>query len=179
MSQLKELMVLELQYLLYAENELVVALPDMAAAAHHPKLKEALEKHLQHTRNHVERIEQAFAALGEEPQSRPCKAVMGLIEAGKEVVEEGKSKEDFVADLALIGAAQKVEHYEISAYGTLRCLARQVGEVEVATLLSHSLGEEESADYLLTEIAKPILQEALSQEWELTASSTGSRSTKS
>ena len=79
-------------------------------------------------------------------------------------IEEGSGKEGLAADLALIAAAQKVEHYEISAYGTARTLARQIGEYEAATLLSHSLGEEESTDHLLTEIAKPILQEATAED---------------
>jgi len=84
----------------------------------------------------------------------------GLIEEGEETIEENEKAEDLASDLALIGAAQKVEHYEISGYGTARCLARQIGEREVSTLLSHTLGEEESADYLLTSLSEPILQEA-------------------
>ena len=85
---------------------------------------------------------------------------MGLLEEGRETIEEGAGKEPFAADLMLIAAAQKVEHYEISGYGTARALARQLGEKEVATLLSHSLGEEESSDHLLTELTKPIIQQA-------------------
>jgi Mn-containing catalase len=85
--------------------------------------------------------------------------MMGLVEEGKETIEEGREKEPRTADLALIAAAQRVEHYEISAYGTARCLARQLGEVDCARLLSHTLGEEESADFLLTAIADPIMQQ--------------------
>ena len=85
---------------------------------------------------------------------------MGLIEEGQEVISESSDQEELAADLALIAAAQKVEHYEIAGYGTARCLARQTKELEVATLLTSVLGEEESADYLLTEISKPILQDA-------------------
>jgi Mn-containing catalase len=90
--------------------------------------------------------------------------MLGLIEEGEEVIEEASEKEELAADLALITAAQKVEHYEISSYGTVRALARQIGAYDVAALLAHTLGEEESADYLLTEIAKPLLQEAMAED---------------
>src|SRR3982751_2371303 len=161
MAQLRELLVDNLQDLLHAEMQLVKALPEMAEAAYHPKLKELLTKHLQQTEGHVERLKSAFQLLEEKAQPKPCKGMMGLIEEGKETMEENSEKEELASDLALIAAAQKVEHYEISAYGTARCLARQIGEREVATLLSHTLGEEESSDFLLTEISKPLLQDAL------------------
>jgi Mn-containing catalase len=160
MPQLKELLVEELQDLLHAETQLVGALPKMANAAHNPKLQEAFIKHLQQTETHVERLKKVFELLGEKAQPKPCKAMMGLVEEGSETIEEGKDKEPLAADLALITSAQKVEHYEISGYGTARALARQIGEIEVATLLSHTLGEEESADFLLTLISKPLLQQA-------------------
>lgn len=165
---LKELLVEQLRDLLHAERQLVAALPKMAEAANLPKLKEAFLKHLQQTEGHVERLNGAFQLLGEKPQPKPCKAMMGLIEEGKETIEEGDEKAELVADLSLIAAAQKVEHYEISGYGTARSLARQIGEREVATLLGHTLGEEESADYLLTELTKPIMQEVGAQELEST-----------
>ncbi len=160
MPQLKELLVEELQDLLHAETQLMGALPKMADAAHHPKLKEAFEKHLLQTEAHAERLKEVFALLGEKAQPKPCKAMMGLIAEGEETIEEGKQKEPIASDLALITAAQKVEHYEISGYGTVRGLARQIGAVDAATLLTHTLGEEESADFLLTTIAKPLLQQA-------------------
>lgn len=159
MPQLKELLVDQLQDLLHAETQLTGALPKMAEAAHHPKLKEAFEKHLVQTRGHVERLRTAFELLGEQAKPKPCKAMMGLVEEGKETIEEGREKEPLAADLALIAAAQRVEHYEISAYGTARCLARQIGEVDCARLLSHTLGEEESADFLLSAISEPIIQQ--------------------
>jgi Mn-containing catalase len=159
-ESLKELLVEELQDLLHAEGQLVAALPKMAEAAHNPKLKEAFQKHLRQTDGHVERLKSAFDLLGEKALPKPCKAMMGLVEEGKETIEEGEEKDDLIADLALIAAAQRVEHYEISGYGTAKCLARQIGAIEVATLLSHTLGEEESADYLLTSLAKPIMQDA-------------------
>lgn len=160
-SELKDLLIEELQDLLHAETQLTKALPLMAEAAHNPKLKEAFEKHLVQTEGHIERLKQVFQLLGSNAQAKPCKAMQGLVAEGQETIEEGKEKESLAADLALITAAQKVEHYEISGYGTLKTLARQLGEFEVAKLLTRTLGEEESADFLLTEIAKPIVQDAL------------------
>jgi Mn-containing catalase len=167
MPQLKELLVEELQDLLHAESQLVAALPKMADAAHNPKLRDAFEKHLMQTQTQVERLKQAFELLGEEPEPKPCRGMMGLIEEGQETIDEGADKEEIAADLALICAAQKVEHYEISGYGTAKALARQIGAVELATLLSHTLGEEESSDHLLTLIAKPLLQQASLEDMEL------------
>lgn len=166
MSQLKELLVDELKDLLHAETQLTKALPKMAAAAHNPKLREAFEKHLTQTEGHIVRLERAFELLGEKAQAKPCKAMQGLVAEGEETIEEGGEYEPFAADLALVASAQKVEHYEISGYGTVRTLARQIGEIEVAHLLSHTLGEEEAADFLLTEISKPILQEGGSKLME-------------
>jgi Mn-containing catalase len=159
MSQIKELLIDQLRDLLHAETQLTGALPKMAQAAHQPKLKQAFEKHLTQTEHHVQRLREVFQALGEPAEPKPCKAMMGLIQEGEETIEEGTSMEPMASDLALIAAAQRVEHYEISAYGTARTLARQLGEVDCARLLSHTLGEEESADYLLTSISDPILQQ--------------------
>jgi Mn-containing catalase len=160
MPQVKELLVEELQDLLHAETQLTAALPKMAKAAHHPKLAEAFEKHLAQTQEQVERLRQIFELLGEDAEARPCKAMMGLIEEGEETIDQGANKDPLIADLGLIAAAQKVEHYEISGYGTARALARQLGEFDCARLLSHTLGEEESADHLLTALADPLLQQA-------------------
>ena len=160
MGQLKELLVEELQDLLHAEGQLVAALPKMAEAAHHPKLKEGFEKHLTQTENHVVRLKTIFEMLGEKAQPKPCKAMMGLIAEGEETIQESSGKDPLTADLALVASAQRVEHYEIAGYGNVRSLARQIGENEVAHLLSHTLGEEEAADFLLTQICKPILQQA-------------------
>ena len=170
MPQVKELLIEELQDLLHAETQLVSALPKMAQAAHNPKLRECFEKHLVQTEGQIERLKEAFQLLGEKPNPKPCKAMMGLVEEGSETIKEGKEKDELAADLALITAAQKVEHYEISGYGTVRALARQIGARDVEKLLSHTLGEEESADHLLTEIAKPIIQEATAQDLELAGS---------
>jgi len=164
MSQVRDLLIEELQDLLHAEGQLLNALPKMAKAANHPKLKEAFEKHLVQTEVQIDRLHKVFELLGEDAKPKPCKAMMGLIEEGQETIEESSSKEAIAADLALITAAQKVEHYEISGYGTVRALARQVGEYDVAALLAHTLGEEESTDFLLSEIAKPLLQQARSED---------------
>ena len=164
MSQLKELLLEELQDLLHAEKQLVAALPKMASAAKAPKLREAFEKHLEQTQMQVERLNQAFELLGSEAEPKPCRAMVGLIEEGQEKIEQSEEKEEIAADLSLITSAQKVEHYEIAAYGNARTLAMQVDEREVARLLGQTLGEEESADYLLTEISKPLLQEARTED---------------
>jgi len=160
MPQLKELLVEQLQDLLHAEDQLTGALPKMAQAAHHPNLKEAFEKHLVQTEGHVERLRKVFEMLGEKAEPKPCKAMMGLIEEGKETIEKGVGKESIAADLALIAAAQRVEHYEIACYGAVRSLARQLGEIDAARLLSHTLGEEQSSDFLLTAISDPLIQQA-------------------
>jgi Mn-containing catalase len=163
MSELKELLTEEMQDLLHAEMQLTKAIPKMAEAAHNPKLRELFEKHLVQTQGHAERLKESFNLLGEKAQGKPCKAMEGLIAEGEETIEEGTGKDELAADLALITAAQKIEHYEISGYGTLRELARQIGEFGVYELLSQTLGEEESADYLLTQVAKPIIQQATSK----------------
>jgi len=159
MSQIKELLVEQLQDVLHAERQLVGALPKMIEASHHPILKQAFEKHLAETEVHVERLQSIFELLGEKAEPKPCRAMMGLIEEGQETIKQGSDKEPMAADLALIAAAQRVEHYEISSYGTLRVLARQLGEVECARLLSQTLGDEESADFKLTAIADPLIQQ--------------------
>jgi manganese catalase len=164
MSELKELLVDGLQDLLNAENQLVAALPKMIAAANNPMLKQALDKHLTQTEGHAERLKLSLELLGADEDSKPCKGMKGLIEEGQEIIEDGKEMDELTADLALIAAAQKVEHYEISGYGTARCLAKHLGERKVATLLSHTLGEEESADFILTDLTQPLVQQALSVE---------------
>jgi Mn-containing catalase len=164
-SALNDLLTEQLQDLLSAENQLVAALPKMADAAHEPKLKEAFSKHLQQTKGHVDRLKSSLELLGGPGEAKTCKAMKGIVEEGQDTIEEGEDKDDLTADLALIAAAQRVEHYEISGYGNARCLARQIGEREVAQLLSQTLGEEEAADFLLTSITQPILQQATSVEF--------------
>ncbi len=157
MEALHELLVDEMQDLLHAEGQLVKALPKMAKAANDPKLKQAFEKHLEETKGHVERLKQGFELLGQRSKAKVCKGMQGLVEEGQETITEGKEMEDFAADLALVAAAQKVEHYEISGYGTLRTLAEQIGEKRVAKLLAQTLAEEEKTDKLLTNLSTPLL----------------------
>ncbi len=160
MEILKELLIEELRDILHAENQLVKALPKMAKAAKNGKLKTAFQDHLEQTKGHVERLTQAFDLLGEQARPKPCKGMAGLVEEGQEVITEGKEKEEVPADLALIAAAQKVEHYEISAYGTARAIAEQMERKDLVKLLTKTLEEEEKADQLLTELAKPLLDQA-------------------
>jgi len=126
----------------------------------------------------VDRLKHAFELLGEDAQPTPCKAMVGLIEESKETIKEGEDQQEIIADLGLIAAAQRVEHYEISGYGSARNLARQLGEREVATLLAHTLGEEESSDYLLTELTKPLMQQASSGEGADDGRTVGARKQK-
>ncbi|HMF76801.1 MAG TPA: ferritin-like domain-containing protein [Bryobacteraceae bacterium] len=162
MSALEELLTEEMQDLLHAEGQLVKALPKMAKAAHDPKLRAAFTDHLEQTKNHVERLKQAFELLGAKAKAKPCKGMVGLVEEGQETITEGKEKDESVADLALICAAQKVEHYEISGYGSLAAVARQLGQDKVAKLLAQTLAEEEKADDLLTQLSPPLLEQAKS-----------------
>lgn len=155
---LQELLVEELQDLLHAEGQILKALPKMVKAAHEPKLKNALEKHRRETEGQVERLKKAFELLGARARAKMCNGMRGLIEEGQEVLAEGKEQDDDIADLGLIAAAQKVEHYEISGYGTAKAMANELGESEVAKLLSQTEEEEGNADKTLTEIAKPLLE---------------------
>src|SRR4029078_2173840 len=118
------------------------------------------EKHLEETRGHVERLKEAFDLLGTAARPKICKGMAGLLEEGSEVIEEGEEKDDVSADLAVIAAAQKVEHYEISGYGTSPALAGQIGPPDAAALLAKSLAEEEAADNLLTQIARELMGQA-------------------
>jgi ferritin-like metal-binding protein YciE len=155
---LEELLIEELRDLYDAEKQLVKALPKMAKAATSEELRTAFEEHLEQTKGQVTRIERVFETFDEKAKSKPCKAMKGLLEEGKEVMDED-ALEQFT-DLALIGAAQKVEHYEISGYGTARTMAETLGNSEAARLLEETLKEEETTDKRLTEIAKEILEEA-------------------
>jgi Mn-containing catalase len=166
MPMLEELLVEQMQDLLHAEGQLVKALPKMARAAHDPKLKQAFEKHLEETKGQVERLKQAFEMLGAKPKAKPCKGMQGLVEEGQESITEGKEKDEIEADLALVAAAQKVEHYEISGYGTLRTVAEKVGQAKVAKLLAQTLAEEEKTDKLLTQLSAPLLEQGNQQPEE-------------
>ncbi|HSU30615.1 MAG TPA: ferritin-like domain-containing protein [Bryobacteraceae bacterium] len=160
MALLEEVLVDQLQDLLSAEGQLVKALPKMAKAARNPKMKLAFEKHLEETQRQVERLKQVFELLGERAKAKPCRAMQGLVEEGQETIAEGKEKEELAADLALAVAAQKIEHYEIAGYGSVRTIAEQLGHQKVARLLSQTLSEEEKTDQLLTKLCAPLLKEA-------------------
>jgi len=155
MESVRDLLIEQLGDLYDAEKQLVKALPKMAKAASNEQLKEAFENHLEQTRGHVDRLEQVFQLLEEKAKSKPCEAMKGLIEEGKETMEEDFS--GGVMDSAIICAAQKVEHYEIAGYGTLSSWARSLGLEEVAELLDETLSEEKEADEKLTEVGGEVL----------------------
>lgn len=158
-QELKDLYIDELKDLYNAENQLVKALPKLAKASSSDELREGFEEHLEQTKGHVERLEEIFEMLGESPKGKKCAGMEGLVEEGSEVM-----KEDFegaVMDAALIGAAQRVEHYEIAAYGTARALAETLGESDHVSLLEATLAEEEETNEKLTELAQQVNQQAL------------------
>jgi Mn-containing catalase len=155
-----ELLVDELRDILHAEKQLTKALPKMANAARFDQLRELFEQHLAETEQQIERLNECFSLLGETPRAKPCKGMMGLVEEGQEVMEKGEEKEDAAADLALIGAAQRVEHYEMSGYTTAKNLAQQLRHSAVVALLSQSLAEEENADQLLNQVARSLMSVA-------------------
>jgi len=160
LAVLQEVLVEQLQDLLHAEGQLVKALPKMSKAAHDPKMKQAFQAHLEETKGQVERLKQVFELLGTRAKAKPCKAMQGLVEEGQETIAEGKEKEEVAADLALAVAAQKIEHYEIAGYGSVRTIAEQLGNQKVAKLLAQTLTEEEKTDKLITQLCAPLLQEA-------------------
>ena len=176
LDSLKKLYVEELRDLYSAENQLIKALPKMAKGASSSELKQAFEDHLEQTKEHVERLDEIFSRLDEKPTGKTCKAMKGLIEEGSEMLEE--EGEESVIDAGLIGAAQRVEHYEIAAYGTVRTFANLLGEEEAADLLQQTLDEEGETDKQLSELAEEIVnEEALSknEEEEETATSSSRR----
>lgn len=153
MNDLKDVLVDTLKDLYHAEKQLVKALPKMAKAASDDELRNALEEHLTVTEGQVSRLEEIFGELDMTPRTKVCHGMAGLIEEGKEVIEEKKSGESAAIDAALIAGAQKVEHYEITSYGSARAFAEQLGLDRVAELLQQTLQEEEEADEKLSKIA--------------------------
>ena len=145
----------ELKDIYSAEKQLLRALPKMAKKASAPELKTALREHAEMTQRQVERLEDVFEALGKPPKAKTCKAMQGLIEEATEIMEEDAS--DAVLDADIIAAAQKVEHYEIASYGTVRTWARLCGQEEAANLLQETLDEESQTDERLTELAESIV----------------------
>ena len=152
MESLEKLYINELRDLYSAENQLLKALPKMAKGASSDELKEAFENHLAETETHVERLERIFKGLEENPKGKTCHAMKGLIEEGSEILEE--EGEDSVLDAGIIVAAQKVEHYEMAGYGSVRAFAQLLGQEEAAQLLQTTLDEESKANELLNQIAE-------------------------
>lgn len=155
---LTELYINELKDLYNAENQLLKALPKMAKAASSEELRQGFEEHLEQTRGHVGRLEQIFKSLAESPKGKKCMGMEGLLKEGSEVMDE--DFEDAVMDAALIGAAQRVEHYEIAAYGTVSEFAKILGENQHVSLLEETLQEEKETDEKLTQLAKEINPQA-------------------
>ena len=165
LDSLRDVYLTELRDLYSAENQLLKALPRMAKAASAPELKAAFTSHLAETRTQVERLTKIFAELNQKPGGKKCKAMEGLVEEGKEVIEE--EGEPSAKDAALIAAAQRVEHYEMAGYGCVRTFARLLGEEAAAKLLQETLDEEGAADKKLTELAESIINiKALDEEEE-------------
>jgi ferritin-like metal-binding protein YciE len=148
----------ELKDVYNAEKQLVQSLPRMARAAGSPELKAAFTKHLKETQEQVRRLEQVFREIGQTPRGKACKGMAGLIEEGKEIMQE--DGEEAVIDAALISAAQRVEHYEIAAYGCLVSYAELLGLDKAAKLLQQNQAEEEAADEALTRLAEGGLNQA-------------------
>ncbi len=156
-DDLHELFLDELSDLYSAEKLLTKALPKMIKAADSDKLKSAIESHLKETEGHVDRLEQVFQALDEKIKRKTCAAMEGLVKEASELLQEQKGKSSL--DAAIIAAAQKVEHYEIASYGTVRSWAEQMGHDDAVQLLKATLEEESAADQKLTEIAESMANE--------------------
>ena len=155
MQDLQDLYVDELRDIYNAEKQLVRALPKMAKKASDDQLRQAFTDHLEQTREHVSRLEEIFEKLGKRAGGKVCKAMQGIVEEGKEMMEEDAAEE--VMDAALIAAAQRAEHYELAAYGTVRSYAKLLGDDRAAKILQKTLDEEGETDELLTKIAESTI----------------------
>jgi ferritin-like metal-binding protein YciE len=169
LDTLKTLYVNELRDLYNAEQQLVKALPKMAKAASSEDLKDAFQKHLEQTKTHVERLEEVFHEIGEKLKGKTCKAMKGLIEEGSEILKE--DGEGSVIDAGIIVAAQKVEHYEIAGYGSVRTFAQLLGKDRSAELLQSTLDEESETNELLNTLAEDIVNPEALMEPELAGAS--------
>ena len=165
LDTLEKLYISELRDLYSAENQLLKALPKMATGATSPELKEAFETHLEQTKGHVERLEELFEQLDESPKGKTCHAMKGLIEEGSEILKE--EGENSVLDAGMIVAAQKVEHYEIASYGSVRSFANLLGKPEEAKLLQATLDEESETNEILNRLAETIVNPEAVTETEL------------
>jgi ferritin-like metal-binding protein YciE len=157
-NSLKDLLIIELKDLYNAETQLVKALPKMAKAASNEELKNGFNEHLEQTKEHVQRLERALQILNATEKGKTCQAMKGLVEEGAEAIET--EAPEAIRDANLIGAAQRVEHYEIAAYGTARAFAETLGEDEIVDLLQETLEEESETDKKLTVLAGEINEEA-------------------
>jgi ferritin-like metal-binding protein YciE len=170
LDTLQKLYTDELRDLYNAETQLLKALPKMAKGASSQELKDAFEKHLEQTKTHVERLEEVFEELGEKPRGKTCRAMKGLIAEGSEILE--KDGDESVLDAGIIVAAQKVEHYEIAGYGSVRTFAHLLGQNEAAELLQTTLDEESETNEILNKLAETVVNPEALMETEL--ASTGS-----
>jgi ferritin-like metal-binding protein YciE len=175
-ESLRELYIEELRDLYNAETQLVKVLPKMAEAASSGQLREAFEEHLRQTSDHVCRLEQIFQQLEKKPSGKRCLGMVGLIKEGAETM--GEDYAEGVMDAAIIGAAQRIEHYEIAAYGAVRAFAELLGEKEHVSLLNQTLEEEKQADKKLTELAEEINPKTAKGATSTSESSPGSKSTR-
>jgi ferritin-like metal-binding protein YciE len=149
----------------FAEKKILTALPKMAKAAQDSALRAAFEKHRKETEGQVDRLEQVFAEIGEKPQAKTCDAIMGILDEGKEIMDEYKGSP--ALDAGLLAAAQAVEHYEMSRYGTLRTWAEELGHTKSVKLLQQTLDQEKATDKALTALAETVVnQEAQSEAAE-------------
>lgn len=156
-KQLDELFHDTLKDIYFAEKKILATLPKMAKAAQAPDLKKAFEKHKTQTEGHVERLEKVFAIIDKKPQGKTCAAIVGITDEGAEIMDEYKGSP--ALDAGLLAAAQAVEHYEISRYGTMRTWATELGLTDAARLLSQTLDEEKQTDVDLTEIAESVVNQ--------------------
>lgn len=157
LASLDDLLIQELQDIYHAEGQILEALPRMVKAATHPDLKQALEEHRQQTESQVWRLERAFMLLGVPARRRTCDGMAGVLEEASQILDEGAGSA--VMDVALIAAAQKVEHYEIAAYGSVCTYAEMLGYDQVHELLGQNLDEEETTDQKLTALAESAIQQ--------------------
>jgi len=158
-TTVEQLFIEELKDLLSAETQITKTLPKLIEAAQSEELKSAFDHHLKETEGHVERLEKAFKILGKSPKSKACDGMKGILAEGSEMLHDTAAGD--IRDVALIAAAQRVEHYEMAAYGTVRAYAEDLGQPEIAKLLEETLKEEKAADKKLTEISRKVNARAL------------------
>lgn len=155
MNSLKDLYVEQLKDLYSAEGQIIEALPQMARAVSHDELRNGMQMHLEQTRQQQQRLKDLFQELGQSPEGHECKAMRGLIEEGREVLQKGGEPD--VLDAAIIAAQQRIEHYEIAGYGTVRTYAETLGDQRAVKTLQQTLDEEGQADKMLTQIAERVV----------------------